>query len=86
MTDLVKEIRARTGHQWSNYAYVQSEKVRDIMTRAADEIESRTLPCEISVPPGQVPMVEITFVRAEPGKDVYRVAFLPASGPNPAIR
>lgn len=39
MPDLVKEIREHIGHQWSNYEFVQSERVREIMTRAADEIE-----------------------------------------------
>lgn len=39
MPNLVDEIREHLGHQWSNREFVQSEKVRDIMRRAADEIE-----------------------------------------------
>lgn len=37
--NLVEEIREHLGHQWSDRSYVQSEKVREIMRRAANEIE-----------------------------------------------
>lgn len=40
---LAREIREHIGHQWSNYEFVQSEKVREIMTRAADALERRVL-------------------------------------------
>lgn len=39
MADITEEIREHIGHQWSDRSFVQSEKVRDIMRRAADEIE-----------------------------------------------
>lgn len=39
VTDLVDDIREHLGHQWSDRTFVQSEKVRGIMSRAADEIE-----------------------------------------------
>jgi hypothetical protein len=35
---LVKEIREHLGHQWSDRTFVQSEKVRDIMRRAASAL------------------------------------------------
>lgn len=39
MSEIVKEVRDHIGHQWSDHTFVQSEKVRDIMRRAADRIE-----------------------------------------------
>lgn len=35
---IAEEIREHLGHQWSDRSFVQSEKVRDIMRRGADEI------------------------------------------------
>ncbi len=38
---LAKEIRDHSQHQWSNRDFVQSEKVRSMMNRAANRIDAQ---------------------------------------------